>query len=203
MLYTAGKKVPFASTRAGGACARTVTRRLVVGRPGQTDDVAASVARCDLPKLMAQEIHELANAERVRRGIAPLRWDEGLAQMATDWSKVLASKGTLSHRSGMLKYPTIAGRFRSVGENVFSGPGGEQWYGNAGAAHGGWMRSDGHRRNLLQPAYTHAGVGVVCVSGRLWATQNLAGDGSRGTPRSETPARTPVAHDGSAGTACR
>lgn len=202
LLYTAGRTVPFASAEVGGGCERSVARRVVVGRPSQTDAVASSLARCDIAKMIAQEIHALANAERARRGLTPLRWDDGLAKMAADWSKRMAAKGSLSHRSGLLAYPGVAGRFRSAGENVYSGDGGVRWYGNAGAAHSGWMRSDGHRRNLLQPAYTHVGVGVVCVGGRLWATQNLAGDGSRGSPRSGTPSRTPVVHDGDAGFSC-
>jgi uncharacterized protein YkwD len=44
-------------------------------------------------------------------------------------------------------------------------------------AHEGWMKSPGHRANILRteplsPAYI--GVGIVVKDGSFWATQNFA-----------------------------
>ena len=37
-----------------------------------------------------------------------------------------------------------------------------------------WMNSDGHRRNILDPGFTHLGVGVHTASaGGPWWTQNF------------------------------
>lgn len=31
-----------------------------------------------------------------------------------------------------------------------------------------WLDSEGHRRNMLEPAYTHTGVGVAIDSDGIW-----------------------------------
>ena len=39
-------------------------------------------------------------------------------------------------------------------------------------AHVGWMRSEGHRDNILDPNYIAIGIGIVCRNdGHMWATQ--------------------------------
>ena len=55
----------------------------------------------------------------------------------------------------------------------------------AGQVHINWMRSSGHRRNILAPNVNRIGVGVICAHGRLWATQRFASTSSAnfgGTP---------------------
>ena len=39
----------------------------------------------------------------------------------------------------------------------------------------GWMTSPGHRRNILDPNYTHIGVGVAAREKNCYATQVFAG----------------------------
>ena len=39
----------------------------------------------------------------------------------------------------------------------------------------GWMTSPGHRRNILDPRYTHLGVGVAAKDKMCYATQIFAG----------------------------
>ena len=36
-----------------------------------------------------------------------------------------------------------------------------------------WMGSQGHRANILSPAYTHLGVGVARVNGQFYWSQNF------------------------------
>lgn len=56
--------------------------------------------------------------------------------------------------------------FLGTGENISMGPV------DAREAHVGWMRSDGHRDNLLTPGYRAVGIGIVCRNdGHMWATQ--------------------------------
>lgn len=56
--------------------------------------------------------------------------------------------------------------FVGTGENILMG------YRGAQDAHVGWMRSDGHRTNILNVDYDAVGIGVVCRNdGSMWATQ--------------------------------
>ncbi len=79
----------------------------------------------------------------------------------------MAASGSFAHRAdlGALLRSCRASR---VGENIA--------YGNvsADALMDMWMASPGHRANILQPAYTHIGVGATRTgSGRVYATQNF------------------------------
>ena len=39
----------------------------------------------------------------------------------------------------------------------------------------GWMKSPGHRANLMNPRYTKIGIGIVAKGGYVYATQIFAG----------------------------
>jgi uncharacterized protein YkwD len=72
----------------------------------------------------------------------------------------------------------------SAGENIAIG------YASAAATMDGWMNSPGHRANILQPAFTHLGVGVSVGIWEEWrskysnwnsatmATQNFGSGGT-------------------------
>ncbi len=72
----------------------------------------------------------------------------------------------------------------STGENIAVG------YSSAAATMVAWMNSPGHRANILQPAFTHLGVGVSIGIWEAWrgtysnwnsatmATQNFGTGGS-------------------------
>ena len=104
----------------------------------------------------------------------PLRYHPDLAQVARQHSADLASVDQgLSHESTdgtpMVERVMAAyGAGKPFGENLAYG------YPTArGAVLSGWMCSDGHRHNLLDPKYDEVGHGVVGV----YATQNLGGAG--------------------------
>lgn len=65
---------------------------------------------------------------------------------------------------------TYPGQWRNYGENVL-----QNWCGASGEKLvEQWMRSPGHRLNLLNPAHTHLGVGAaVADSSKLYSTQNF------------------------------
>ena len=141
---------------------------------------------------LTRDLFARLNAERRARGLAELAWDDDLARMAADWSAHMASTGDFAHRdlgaAGSL--PGIA-RFSALGENIAWVEG----YPNDGyQLHVGWMRSEGHRTNMLQPGYDAVGIGVVCDGGRAWATQNFGRlDDSRAPALSSAmPAEEPV-----------
>ncbi|HWC17041.1 MAG TPA: CAP domain-containing protein, partial [Terriglobales bacterium] len=58
-------------------------------------------------------------------------------------------------------------RFSAAAENVGFGD-------DAETLQAGWMHSPPHRANLLNPAYTTMGVGIVRSGNRLWATEDFA-----------------------------
>jgi uncharacterized protein YkwD len=145
---------------------------------------APSPAASDVEAAMAQQLLERVNAERATRGIAPLRWDPGLASMARNWSETMASTGNFTHRPKGSE-STFAVPAVCCWENIYSVGG------SMGSAqlHDGWMRSTGHRNNMLSAEVTVMGAGVVCgAGGNSYATQNFATDAWKGVG---TPATAP------------
>ena len=118
-----------------------------------------AVAHADpglIPSTEAQII-ELANVERAARGIRPLSTDNRLAQVAREWAHKLANEGQIYHMDVL---PARAFGYKAGGENVVLGvPKITSLY-----AHIQVMDSELHRKNLLDPAFSHAGVGISCAS---------------------------------------
>jgi len=134
---------------------------------------------------IAQDLFDRVNAERAARGLAPLSYDHGLEQLATDWAAHMASAG-LSHN------PKLPG---DVGENVATGQT------NSGQVHASWMGSDGHRRNLLSEGYGSVGIGIVCSGGQIFAVADFRlAPGATGV--GGTPAAQPVARPEASGVGC-
>jgi uncharacterized protein YkwD len=150
---------------------------------------------------IAQDLFTRVNAERRNRGLAPLEWSDNLARMATDWSNQMARSGRFVHRDldAARSRPGI-GQFSALGENIAWVRG----YDDDGyELHVGWMRSDGHRRNLLQQGFDTIGIGVVCAGGRAWATQNFGRLSASAPPLSDaTPPTDPIVATAKDGRSC-
>ena len=121
--------------------------------------------------LITQDLFQRLNAERKARGLKELTLDPSLANMALSWSRHMGDTGVLAHRdlasaSGL---PGI-GKYSALGENIAWVEG---FQSEAFQIHDGWMKSDGHRANILQPGFDAVGIGVVCADGRAWATENF------------------------------
>jgi uncharacterized protein YkwD len=111
---------------------------------------------------LAEDIERRVNDERIERGLQPLVWHEGLADLARQWSEEMIATGYRHSPDSFRVLPDLHG----IGENILMG------HPDSGEAHVSWMESDGHRRNILTPEYAFIGVGVVCRNdGRIWATQ--------------------------------
>ncbi len=150
---------------------------------------------------IAQDLFTRVNAERAKRGLAPLEWSDDLARLATDWSSQMARSGRFVHRDldAARSRPGI-GQFSALGENIAWVRG----YDDDGyQLHVGWMRSEGHRRNLLQPGFDTIGIGVVCAGGRAWATQNFGRLSASAPPLSDaTPPTDPIVATAKDGRSC-
>jgi uncharacterized protein YkwD len=151
---------------------------------------------------MARDVLDRVNAEREARGLAPVSWNDELAGVAREWSAEMADTGTFEHQdiAQVLRSGELAG-FTSMGENIFSSTGPVP----AGTIHAGWMRSDSHRVNVLNPGWDRLGVGVVCAGdGSVWATQEFGRTAGADLPAvaSETPPAEPLARPEDDGPSC-
>ena len=107
-----------------------------------------------------QQVLDLVNAERAKRGISALTLDSSLSSVATKKSQDMVDKNYFDHTSptygspfDMMKQFGIS--YRSAGENIAKGQKTPQ---EVVAA---WMNSEGHRKNILNPNFTNLGVGIA------------------------------------------
>lgn len=153
---------------------------------GVTPFAASSVptaSASELEAVLSSEFFSQINAERARRGIAPVTLRDDLTVASLNWTDAMANSNTLSHSTD--------GRAEIVG------------YGSrSGQVTDAFMRSPGHRNLIVDPNLTTAGIGVACdANGRLWVTvQFLRADTSLAT-RSSSPAQ-PIATPASSGSGC-
>ncbi len=104
---------------------------------------------------------ELINQERVSRGLVPVRMVPQLNDAALTHTERQAADGTIYHvdpdnGSNPGDRITWAGyRFSTWGENVAAG------YASPETVMRGWMNSEGHCQNLLNPAFTEVGLAYV------------------------------------------
>jgi hypothetical protein len=120
----------------------------------------------------AEQLFALANNARAEQGAAPLRWDPALAAAALRHCYRMAKEGPIAHRYGgeadLAQRASQAGaHFGLIEENVAIGP-------TASVIQGEWMRSPGHRSNLLNPAIDHVGIAVVASRGVLYAVADYS-----------------------------
>ncbi|MBQ0865369.1 CAP domain-containing protein [Streptomyces smyrnaeus] len=117
------------------------------------------------------EVLALVNQERAKAGCRPLKADDRLATLAGNYSEDMARRGFFSHTSPDGKSPwdraEAAGIDDLGGENIARGQA------NARSVMDSWMRSPGHRANILNCDYRTLGVGAHFAEGGPWWTQNF------------------------------
>ena len=123
---------------------------------------ATPIADPPPPQTSAESLQILAlvNNERTSRGLVPMRLNGSLNDAAQAHSAAQASVGSIFHIAPDGSNPghriaRTGYQFSTWGENVAAG------YRNANAVMAAWMRSPGHCRNILNPAFTELGVGYV------------------------------------------
>ncbi|PTM59013.1 CAP domain-containing protein [Desmospora activa] len=106
------------------------------------------------------EVVKLVNQEREQRGLKPLQADAKLSKVARDKSQDMIDNHYFSHDSprygspfDMMKAYGIS--YRSAAENIAAGQT------SAKQVVDGWMNSDGHRANILNPDLDTIGVGYA------------------------------------------
>lgn len=99
--------------------------------------------------------------------VAALEWDEHLAQVARQWSDIMAQDGRMRHNPHFREQSEWP---YGVGENVVHSGWGASNIGAAGLTQW-WMDSDGHRDNIMRPTYEAVGIGLsIDWRGEVWAT---------------------------------
>jgi uncharacterized protein YkwD len=121
-----------------------------------------------------QEIVQLTNGHRLQEGLAPLETEPRLTAAARQHSQEMCDLDYFSHRSPTPEFESLAMRgraagitsYRGLGENIASttAPSPEAFVEM-------WMKSEGHRKNILREAFTHIGIGVYECGGTTYATQ--------------------------------
>ena len=165
---------------------RTLTHR------SQPKIIASNVER---------QIHDLINKERRNHGLTPLAWDDALSGIAKMHSMDMAKRNYFSHDSP--EGHDLSYRYKERGyscalrvneviykgaENIFQNNlydsittvNGENFYDwNSSKKISettvqGWMRSAGHRKNILTPYWRREGIGVIVApDDKVYITQNF------------------------------
>jgi uncharacterized protein YkwD len=139
------------------------------GPPPQSAPAGGPAAPAE--ERISRAIFDRVNAEREERGLAPVSWNDALADVARAWSREMAGTGRFQHQDigAVLRRDELSG-FEALGENIFRATGPVP----AGTIHAGWMRSADHRVNVLNPGWDRLGIGVFCApDGSVWATQEF------------------------------
>ncbi|MFC7439822.1 CAP domain-containing protein [Laceyella putida] len=122
-----------------------------------------------------KEVIQLVNQEREKRGLAKLAISEQVSRVARKKSEDMKEHHYFSHESPTYGSPfemlqRFGVRYTMAGENIAAGQT------TAEQVMESWMNSEGHRANILNPDYTHIGVGYVKGGdyGVYWTQQFIA-----------------------------
>jgi uncharacterized protein YkwD len=110
------------------------------------------------------------NADRASGGLGALCGNSALAGYAQSWANWMAQNQSLTHQD---LHNVLSGTsFSAVAENILEGPGGM----SIGQMEAAWMASPPHHENIMNGAYTAAGVGIAYSSdGRVWVAVDFGG----------------------------
>lgn len=122
----------------------------------------------------ANQLFALANQARRDAGVGQLQWDQSLAAAAFYHCKWMVQAGQISHRYGgepdlKERAAERGARFATIEENVAMGT-------TSAVIHDAWMKSPGHRANLLSPVVDRVGIAVIASRGMLYAVTDFAHD---------------------------
>lgn len=123
------------------------------------------------------------NAARAEAGLEPLRRDDGLVDAARGWARWMGERRDLRHADDIVT--GAPADWTKAGENVGRG-------GTVDAVWEAFMASPSHAANVLDPAFTRIGVGVVQTSdGVLYTAHRFAGAVSDQAPAPPPPTPEP------------
>lgn len=126
--------------------------------------------------VLETEILARVSQERTRTGLSPLLPDALLSQVARDYSRRMAAQEFFSHtchEPGLAtpddRVRASGGDYPGIGENIAMHDAARA---SAAQFVDGWMKSQGHRANILTADWEVSGVGIHAdARGQVFATQ--------------------------------
>ena len=103
----------------------------------------------------AVEVLNLVNAERARVGIAPLRLSNDLQEASNIRAREVVEYFSHTRPDSSDCFTVMRNRGRTSGENIAAG------HASPAETVEQWMNSEGHRENILNPAFREMGVGYA------------------------------------------
>ena len=130
--------------------------------PGHAEDAAHRTK--SVAELFSQRVLELTNVERSKAGLQPLKLQANLRDSATWKAHDMAVHNYFSHEDAdgrdfsdrICSFGYQA--WRALGENIAAGQDTPEQVVDS------WMHSPGHRKNILNPAFTEIGIGYALDS---------------------------------------
>jgi uncharacterized protein YkwD len=110
------------------------------------------------------------NAGRAYVGVRPLQENDTLTNKAEDWAQHMAAAGVLTHSNLSSGLGGLS--WTKLGENIgTSTPTADTLL----SIHIAFVQSAPHRANIVDPEFTHMGVGVATDrAGRVWVAEVFA-----------------------------
>ena len=121
---------------------------------------------------MEQDLFRMTNAARSEQGLAPLQWDDSLAQAARAHADLLLQNGQLSHQfpgeaSLAVRAAQAGAHFQAIAENIAEAPG-------VDSIQNSWMNSPPHRANILDPNLNAVGFAVLGHGSYFYAVADFS-----------------------------
>lgn len=158
----------LAASALGAALAVTVVAPATTASSAGADERSSTAASASATKAREKryerKVRVYTNKARARHDRKRLKKNKCVDKFANTWARKMARRQELEHQS----LGPIARKcnLRMVGENIAYG------YPSAKAVVRGWMKSPGHRANILRRGYRLLGVGMARdKNGRPWASQ--------------------------------
>ena len=104
------------------------------------------------------------SALRSSLGLGSLSVDSELTSEARTWAQTMKDSGGIFHSSNLAK--GISANWKKLGENVGVG-------GTVDDLFAAFVASPKHYENLVDPAYTSVGIGVVWADGRMYTAHRF------------------------------
>ena len=172
-----------------------ISRRMVMIASFALIRASAVFAAGEKERMAEDLIADAVDRGRVKLApeLPPLMRIEVLDRIARERSEEMAGGAPFEHDDGAGHFPAIQkirdrySRFGAMGENIMRvfDPAGRPYDAQAFADQTvkSWFDSDGHRDNILSPAFTRNGVGVAASRTMVYATQVFWGPPEKPAPR--------------------
>ena len=147
--------IPATAAQSGPSPSRVLT----ASKMGRGEAFRGEAQIADVERVIA----DLINAERSAKGLPSLAVSPELARLARQYSRDMAERRYFAHidpegkRVGARVDESCGIVWTTVGENIARNRGFDD---PAGVAVREWMRSEGHRENILSGKFRETGIGV-------------------------------------------